>query len=103
MDDHFRVSDADRDRAVAMLRVHFAAGRLTAGDLDERLAVALNSKTFGDLRPVLAGPPAPPSRCSEPLPGRRTLTRLRAATGGCWPAIPPGTAGFMRTRCWPCC
>ena len=59
MDDHFRTSDADRDRAAALLRDHFAAGRLTPEELDARLAAALNAETFGDLRCVLADLPVP--------------------------------------------
>src|SRR5215472_15629653 len=59
MDDRFRVSDADRDRAAAFLRDHFAAGRLTAGELDERLTAALRARTFGDLRRLLADLPGP--------------------------------------------
>ena len=59
MDDRIRVSDADRDRATARLRDHFAAGRLTPGELDERISAALNAKTFGDLRRVMADLPEP--------------------------------------------
>lgn len=59
MDDRFRISDADRDRAAALLRDHFAAGRLTPSELDERLTAALAAKTFGDLRLVLADLPGP--------------------------------------------
>jgi hypothetical protein len=59
MDDRFRASDADRDRVAALLRDHFAAGRLTSEELDERLTTALNAQTFGDLRRVLAGLPGP--------------------------------------------
>ena len=50
MDGSIRASDADRDRVTAQLRDHFAAGRITPGELDERLSAALNAKTFGDLR-----------------------------------------------------
>ena len=57
MDDHFRISDADRDRAAALLRDHFAAGRLTPEELDARLTATLNAKTFGDLHRVLADLP----------------------------------------------
>jgi hypothetical protein len=57
MDDRFRVSDVDRDRCAALLRGHFTAGRLSAGELDERLTAALRATTFGDLRRVLAGLP----------------------------------------------
>jgi hypothetical protein len=37
--------------------VHFAAGHLTAGELDERLAAALRAKSVGDLRRLLADLP----------------------------------------------
>src|SRR5215472_6585316 len=74
MDDSIRVSDADRDRVTAQLRDHFAAGRITPGELDERLSAALNAKTFGDLRRIMSdlpGPvPAPP--CAAPSPPRAT-------------------------------
>src|SRR5215813_4564459 len=59
MDDSIRVSDADRDRVTAQLRDHFAAGRITPGELDERLSAALNAKTFGDLRRIMADLPGP--------------------------------------------
>jgi hypothetical protein len=74
MDDSIRVSDADRDRVTAQLRDHFAAGRITPGELDERLSAALNAKTFGDLRPIMAdlpGPvPAPLGAAPSPLQRR---------------------------------
>ena len=59
MDDSIRASDADRDRVTAQLRDHFAAGRITPGELDERLSAALNAKTFGDLRRIMADLPGP--------------------------------------------
>ena len=59
MDDRLRTSDADRDRVTALLRDHFAEGRLTSEELDERLTATLNAKTFGDLRRVLADLPGP--------------------------------------------
>jgi uncharacterized membrane protein len=59
MDDHFRISDTDRDRVAAVLRQSFAAGRLTAQELDARLAVALSATTAGELGRALADLPAP--------------------------------------------
>jgi DUF1707 SHOCT-like domain len=59
MDGSIRVSDADRDRVTAQLRDHFAAGRITPGELDERLSAALNAKTFADLRRIMADLPGP--------------------------------------------
>jgi hypothetical protein len=88
MDDHFRTSDADRTRAAAMLRDHFAAGRLDAAELDERLAAALNAKTFGDLRRVLADLPEP-GQAEQPgrlLPDRGGLERGYRLLLACYPA-----------------
>ena len=59
MDDRMRVSDADRERVTARLREHFAEGRLSSDELDERITGALSAKTFGDLRRVMADLPEP--------------------------------------------
>jgi len=59
MDDRIRVSDADRDRVTDRLRDHFGQGRLTHEELDERISAALNAKTVGDLRHVMADLPEP--------------------------------------------
>jgi hypothetical protein len=74
MDDSIRVSDADRDRVTGQLRDHFAAGRITPGELDERLSAALNAKTFGDLRRIMADlpGPVPASLGTAPHPLRAT-------------------------------
>ena len=76
MDDSIRVSDADRDRVSAQLRDHFAAGRITTGELDERLSAALNAKTFGDLRRIMADLPGPVPALADaaPPPLRATPT-----------------------------
>jgi Domain of unknown function (DUF1707) len=70
MDDRIRVSDADRERVTARLRDHYAEGRLTDSELDERVTAALNAKTFGDLRQLmvdLPGPvPVPPQQPAQP-------------------------------------
>jgi Domain of unknown function (DUF1707) len=57
MDDRIRVSDADRERVTARLRDHYAEGRLSSDELDERVTAALNAKTFGDLRRITADLP----------------------------------------------
>ncbi len=59
MDDRIRISDADRERVTARLRDHFAEGRLTSEELDERVSAALGAKTYGDLRRVMADLPDP--------------------------------------------
>jgi hypothetical protein len=71
MDDRIRVSDADRERVAARLREHFAQGRLSSEELDERISATLGAKTFGDLRRVLADLPEPalvPPQVSRPVP-----------------------------------
>jgi len=74
MDDSIRVSDAGRDRVSDQLRDHFAAGRITSGELDERLSAALSAKTFGDLRRIMADlpGPVPALRHAAPPPLRAT-------------------------------
>jgi len=54
MNERIRVSDADREHVAERLREHFAQGRLSSEELDERLSAALAAKTVGDLRLVMA-------------------------------------------------
>jgi hypothetical protein len=56
-DPRIRASDADRDRATALLREHHAAGRLTAEEFDERMNAALDAKTLGEIDELLADLP----------------------------------------------
>jgi hypothetical protein len=83
MNDHIRVSDADRELVADRLREHFAQGRLSSDELDERIAVALSAKTFAELRRVTTDLPDP-----EPAPGQGR------------PAAPPwaGRRGFAMRR-----
>ncbi len=57
MNDRIRASDADRERVTARLRDHFAEGRLTQDELDERVTAALSAKTLGDLRELMTDLP----------------------------------------------
>ena len=88
MDDRIRASDADREHATARLREHFAAGRLTSEELDERISAALNAKTYGELRQLMADLP-------EPAPAA-----LRAAQRP-YPAAPPWMARRRGPRLLP--
>jgi hypothetical protein len=69
-----RVSDADRDAALAELSQHFQAGRLTAEELDDRTGRILAARTGADLDDVL-----------------RDLPLLDAADPGARPAPRPGS------------
>lgn len=53
-----RVSDAEREAAAAELQEHFASGRLTQDELDERLAAAFAAKTHGDLNALFTDLPS---------------------------------------------
>jgi uncharacterized protein DUF1707 len=52
-----RASDGDRDRAVARLREHYVAGRLSEEERQERVAAALAAKTLGDLGELMTDLP----------------------------------------------
>jgi hypothetical protein len=52
-----RVSDAERDQAVAELSEHYQAGRLTLEEFDERSNLALGAKTGNDLVALFADLP----------------------------------------------
>lgn len=61
-----RVSDADRDRALAELSGHFQAGRLTADEHEERMSLALKARTAGDLAQLFTDlPRRPPAMASS--------------------------------------
>ena len=55
-----RVADADRDRTITALREHVVEGRLTLDEFSERVGLALEAKTRGDLDHVMADLPTPP-------------------------------------------
>ena len=64
-----RASDSDREDVAERLRAATAEGRLMAGELEERLEVALLARTYGELDPLVVDLPAPPAT----LPARRRL------------------------------
>ena len=56
---HLRVGDAERDAAVHALGEHFAAGRLTHEEFDERSTAAWSARTAGELTALFTDLPAP--------------------------------------------
>jgi hypothetical protein len=52
-----RVSDADRDQAIAELSEHFQAGRLTQEEFEERTGQALQARAGKDLAALFADLP----------------------------------------------
>jgi hypothetical protein len=76
-----KASDSDRDAVVSDLSEHFQAGRLTAGEFDERTGRALAARTWGELRDLLADLPA-----AQPGPVAPATRAFRLPRSPCWPA-----------------
>ncbi len=82
-----RVSDQQREQAAQAIRDHYAAGRLTEDELNDRLQAALQARTEPELNAVLADlpslPVSPQERKAELVQRRRELQRrLLQQTGG---------------------
>ena len=83
-----RASDAERDRAAESLREHFAAGRLTEEELDERVQSVYRARTVTELASLLDDlprlPVSPAQRKAELVERRRHLQRrlLQESGGG---------------------
>ena len=75
--DDLRVGDTERTKVTEALHDHFAQGRLTRDELDERLDATLSAKTYGDLRQI-----------TRDLPGPEPVAHLGPPAAG--PATPPG-------------
>lgn len=71
-----RASDVERNSVCDLLATHYAAGRLSGPDLEQRIDRAMGAQTRGDLDQLLTDLPATvPAAPSPPLP------RSEAATG----------------------
>jgi Domain of unknown function (DUF1707) len=82
-----RASDEERELAASQLREHYAAGRLSEEELNDRLDAVYGARTAGDLRTLLADlpalPPAVADRRMELAERRTELQReLLQQTGG---------------------
>jgi hypothetical protein len=66
-----RIGDSERDRAIASLGDHFAAGRLTAEEFDQRTDQALQARFNADLEPLFVDLPRTAEPPVEPNPNRR--------------------------------
>jgi DUF1707 SHOCT-like domain len=77
--DDIRVSDTERDLAVAELSEHFQAGRLTQDEFDDRSGLALAARTGADLHGLFTD-----------LPPRHTVVAPQAAFPAAEPVFTPG-------------
>ncbi|MEV5407595.1 DUF1707 domain-containing protein [Thermopolyspora sp. NPDC052614] len=84
-----RIGDAERDEVMAALREHFAQGRLTSDELDERLESALRARTARDLQALTADLPGPHPADARPFLGTRADERpWHPWHHGSWPPAP---------------
>jgi hypothetical protein len=97
-----RASDQERERGVAEIREHFAAGRLSEEELDERVQAVYEARTQGELQALRADLPALPAtreqERAELVQRRRHLQRqLLQQTGGAMGAFVICTAIWFAT------
>src|SRR5215470_2949945 len=99
-----RVGDAEREATAAELREHYASGRLTLEELNERLDAAFAAKTRGDLNAVMRDLPsarpgwsAAGGRASSPAGGQPVEPGEPSGPGG---AAGPRTTDWGRRSGW---
>lgn len=90
-----RVGDAEREAVASQLRDHYADGRLTLDELNQRLDQAFAAKTRADLSVVTRDLPVTP----QPVTGGRALQavprqRSRSGAGQSFGALAPLLAMF---------
>jgi hypothetical protein len=74
-DSDVRISDAERDEVVTVLRDATSAGRLTLEEFEERLGEVFAARTAGDLQHALRELPVQPERPPAPVPEEAALRR----------------------------
>jgi hypothetical protein len=88
-----RIGDAEREQAVGALGEHYAAGRLTKEEYDERAAAAWAARTESGLRPLFVDLPAPHGRMTakeaqRPTPVAPPQRTSRRRGPGVWSMLP---------------
>ena len=80
-----RIGDAEREAAVAALGEHYAAGRLTKEEYDERSSQAWTARTGSELWPLFADLPRTDARSAAGEPPPR---ENRRPSGRPWWVVP---------------
>ena len=91
----FRVSLADREQAIDVLKAAFVQGRLDRDEFDLRVGRALASRTYADLAALTADIPVRLTRARPPEPARESVSQKAVAAMACataafigvWPAM----------------
>lgn len=100
-----RIGTAEREEATRALGEHFAAGRLTTAEYEQRVSGVIEARTRADVRPLFADLPEPHplflSRAAElqpapdaPLPVPATSDRSSIIAGILQIVLPFGTGRF---------
>jgi hypothetical protein len=85
-----RAARADREQAIDLLKAAFVQGRLTRDEFDERVGLALVSRTYGELAAVTADIPAEligALPCRPRVRARRRISFNTAVTTGACMAV----------------
>lgn len=78
-----RIGDVEREAALTALGEHYAAGRLTKDEYDERSDLALRARTRADLTPLFGDLPDAPS-----APGASAPDTRRPFQSASWQNLP---------------
>ena len=96
-----RASDSDREDVADRLRAATAEGRLLAGELEERLEVALHARTYGELDALVVDLPVPAATlpATRRRPGLPVVAGATLALGILLSVLAASaTAGFARAH-----
>lgn len=95
-----RIGDQERNATAAELREHFADGRLTQEEFNQRLDATFAAKTQDDLSRITADLPHVRSS-SAPLPSARTASGPRwpgGSASAAWTPSAYGSSGYEQSR-----
>ena len=80
--DNIRISDSEREQVVGELGRHLTAGRLTIGEVDQRVAQVYRSTTQQQAHEVLRELPSAPSAVATARPAAPTIRPARRLIPG---------------------
>jgi hypothetical protein len=89
-----RLSNDERERAVAVLQAHAAAGRLDDAELTSRVASAQAAITRGDLAPLFADLPGPLQLDDHPAQSEPRTAQPSAAAYAPGPGAAPSSPQY---------
>ena len=99
-----RIGDAERDAAIASLGEHYAAGRITKDEYDERSGLALRARTESDLKPLFVDLPRSAGRSGPGAPRATGQRQGRARPRFAFSVLPIlvvlGVLLLVNTQAW---